>query len=109
MADTRSPFELVLGSVTDELRPAQDWQADERSLLLAMLDLALTNITIAMTNRDKEAATRCLMSAVDTYGSVKSLLPKLGLSAEHVAAIHERLEVVRQRLWTGPMMSADKT
>ena len=72
-----------------------------------MLDLALTNIEIAATNRNEQAAATCLMRAVETYGSVKSILPKLGLNPDHVALVQERLDAVRRRLWTGPMKSAD--
>lgn len=107
MGNTESPIETVPGGATDGLRPGQDWQTDEALVLLSMLNLALTNIDMAMTNRNKEAAAPCLMRAVDTYGRVKSLLPKLDLRSELVALVHERLEVVRRLIWTGPIRPAD--
>jgi hypothetical protein len=87
---------------------AGDPQENETRLLLAMLDLALTNIEIAATNQDEAAAARCLMRAVETYGSVKSILPKVGLKSEQIELVQERLDVVRRRLWTGPMRSGVK-
>jgi hypothetical protein len=84
MGDTKSPSEPVLCRVAHDLRLGEDSQTDETLLLLSMLDLALTNMDVAATGRDKEGATRCSMSAVDTYGSVKSLLPKLDLEPRYV-------------------------
>ncbi len=103
MVDSNSPLDRAPVGAGDNQRVSQE---DETKLLLSMLNLALTNIDIAETNRDKAAATQCLMRAVDTYGSVKGLLPKLGLLPEQVALVHERLETVRRRLWTGPLKPA---
>lgn len=80
---------------------AGDPQENETLLLLGMLDLASTNIDIAAINEDEQAAARCLMRAVETYGSVKSILPKLGLKPEQVTLVQQRLDSVRRRLWTG--------
>ena len=96
-------LELILGRLAD------DPQENETLLLLAMLDLALTNIEFAATNQDERATAECLIKAVETYGSVKSILPKVGLKPEQVALVQERLDTVRRRLWTGPMKSAGST
>lgn len=103
MANSNSPLDCAAGGAADQ----QVSQENETKLLLAMLDLALTNIKISETIRDKSAATLCLTRAVDTYGSVKGLLPKLTLLPEQVALVHERLEAVRRRLWTGPVKPAE--
>lgn len=84
-----------------------DRQESETLLLLGMLDLALTNIEIAATNRDERTAATCMMRAVETYGSVKSILSKVGLKPEQLALVQERLETIRRRLWTGPKKPAD--
>lgn len=81
-----------------DMRPGQDWQTDEALVLLCMLNLALTYVDMAMTNRNKTAAKACLRRAVDNYGSVKSLLPRLDLRSELVILVRERLEVVRRLL-----------
>ncbi|HEY6922409.1 MAG TPA: hypothetical protein VI653_02990 [Steroidobacteraceae bacterium] len=100
MVDSSKPLPSVLDGLT------HDPQGSETVLLLALLDLALTNIGLAASNQDKNAAAQCMTKAVETYGSVKSLLPKLGLLPAQTALVQERLDTVRRRLWTGPMKSA---
>ena len=63
------------------------WQARETQLLLSVLDLALSRIALAADCRDDERASRYLSQALDSYGSVKGLLPKLGLTAEQRKAV----------------------
>lgn len=57
----------------------------------------------SLPHRGTRAASQCLMRAVETYGSVKSILLKLDLRQEQSALVRERLNTVRQRLWSGPM------
>ena len=87
-------------------QPGPHEQNNETLLLLTMLDLAMTNIDVAISllgKQDKEAASRCLTKAVDTYGSVKNILPKLDLQPQQAELVRERLDLVRQRLWSGPV------
>jgi hypothetical protein len=70
----------------------------EAHLLLSTLDLALARIALAESSGDGEQSTRHLARALDAYGSVKGLLPKLGLRSEQVAVVQERLNAVKQRL-----------
>lgn len=74
------------------------WQAQETQLLLSVLDRALSRIALAASCQDDEQASQYLSQALDSYGSVKGLLPKLGLTAEQVVLVQERLETVRSLL-----------
>jgi hypothetical protein len=88
----------------DISRAGQDWRVDETLLLLSLLDLALTNIEVSRATRarDPDASLNVLMKAVDTYSSVKNLLPKLDLAPDQIDFLQARLNEVRQRLWPGP-------
>jgi hypothetical protein len=70
----------------------------EAHLLLSTLDLALTRIALAERSDDSEQSMRHLARAIDAYGSVKGLLPKLGLASDQVALVQERLNAVKQCL-----------
>lgn len=76
------------------------WQARETQLLLSVLDHALSRIALATSCREPAQASQYLSQALDSYGSVKGLLPKLGLTADQVTLVKERLERVRQLLPT---------
>jgi hypothetical protein len=75
-----------------------DWQAQETLLLLSLLDRALTRIALAAGCHDDGKAAQYLSQALDSYGSVKGLLPKLGLTMDQVTLVKERLETVRHLL-----------
>lgn len=77
------------------------WQARETQLLLSILDTALSRIALGTRCPDDGRASRYLAQAVDSYGSVKGLLPKLGLTPEQVTLIRERLDTVRSLLPLG--------
>lgn len=77
-----------------------DWQAQETQLLLSVLDRALSRIALASSCQDPARALQYLSQALESYGSVKGLLPKLGLTAEQVSLVKEKLERVRQLLPT---------
>ena len=77
---------------------ASDEHARETHLLLSSLDLALWTIERARGCADHERAAQLLMQAVESYGTVKGLLPKLGLPPEQLAVVSERLKAVQQRL-----------
>jgi hypothetical protein len=79
-----------------------DEQANETYLLLSSLDLALGFIATAHRCGDRERAARLLTQAVESYGSVKGLLPKLGLRPEQVALVSQRLKAVQQCLGATP-------
>ncbi len=101
MDDPRSPYRPAAIAVSDDLGPSGasgDWRESETRLLLSLLNLSLTYIRIASTHGEGPAATNCLMRAIDTYGSVKDLLPKLDLQPEQVRLVSERLSVVREKL-----------
>lgn len=76
------------------------WQARETQLLLSVLDRALSRIALATSCQDAQQASQYLSQALDLYGSVKGLLPKLGLAVEQVALVRERLDTVRSLLPT---------
>jgi hypothetical protein len=76
------------------------WQAQETQLLLSVLDRAVSRIALATSCQDPERASQYLSQALDSYGSVKGLLPKLGLTADQVTLVRERLETVRRLLPT---------
>jgi hypothetical protein len=89
----------VGGSAAEIVGPAKgpaDWRSSETQLLLSMLELALTYLQIQAGNPN--GTTRRLMYALDTYISVKNVLPKLDLQAEQVRLVNERLQVVQDRL-----------
>ena len=75
-----------------------EWQARETQLLLSVLDRALSRIALATSCRDDERASHYLAQALDSYGSVKGLMPKLGLTPEQVRLVTDRLEAVRRLL-----------
>ena len=84
-----------------EVRPrmgSPEWQAQETQLLLSVLDYALNRIALASNCHDDERASRYLVQVVDSYGSVKGLLPKLGLTPEQTKLVEDRLEAVRRLL-----------
>jgi hypothetical protein len=74
--------------------------SSEIPLLLANIDSALHDLDRAEASRDTESAVRSLESALHTYGSVKHLLPKLGLTPEQRRAVEKRLAELRARLVT---------
>ena len=76
------------------------WQAQETQLLLSLLDTALNRLALARSCQDDERASQYLAQAVDSYGSVKGLLPKLGLTPEQIMLVNGRLETVRRLLGT---------
>jgi len=82
----------------DSLPLSRDEQASETHLLLSSLDLALSFIATAHRCNDRERAARLLTQAVESYGSVKGLLPKLELRPEQVALVSGRLKAVQQCL-----------
>jgi hypothetical protein len=81
---------------------SRDQQANEIHLLLSSLDLALGFIATAHRCGDRERATQLLTQAIESYGSVKGLLPKLGLRPEQAALVSERLKAVQQCLSAAP-------
>ncbi len=70
----------------------------EATLLIANIEAALHDLDRAQRTLDTQSAQRSLESALDTYGSVKHLLPKLGLNAEQRSAVEKRLAELRTRL-----------
>lgn len=111
MSGNRPPlFSLAarIANSLDLLKPGKDWRTEETLLLLSLLDLVMTDIEVAQVSCDQEAASTFLMRAVDTYGQVKTLLPKLDLEKEQKDLVREGMETVRQRLWPDPMKPGGK-
>jgi len=75
-----------------------DDQAREMHFLLSSLDLAVRSIDTARGCADRHRAAQLLSQAVESYGSVKSLLPKVGLSQEQADLVSARLKAVQECL-----------
>jgi hypothetical protein len=84
-----------------------DEQANETYLLLSSLDLALGFIATARGCGDRECAARLLTQAVESYGSVKGVLPKLGLRPEQMALVSQRLKAVQECLGATPTIRVE--
>ena len=95
--------------VTDRIPPPPaDEQASETHLLLSSLDLALGFIARAHRCGDRERRTQLLTQAVESYGSVKGLLPKLALRPEQMALVGQRLRAVQECLRATPPIPTDE-
>jgi hypothetical protein len=70
--------------------------SSECSLLVAYINSALRNLE--RVNGDSQRRLAALESAVHTYGSVKHLLPKLGLSGLQRSRVEEQLQALRARI-----------
>ena len=67
----------------------------EIQLLLTTLDSALRALSRPESRADSHNLLRTLENALHAYGSVKHLLPKLGLESEMRAPVEARLQQLR--------------
>jgi hypothetical protein len=84
----------------DNVHPEPKDAGSEITLLLSNIESALHDLDRARGSPDTQTALRSLESALHTYGSIKHLLPKLGLHAEQRAVVEKRLAELRARLVT---------
>jgi hypothetical protein len=87
--------------------PDLSTELDSESLLLvANVESALRNLENV--NGDSERLLGALESALHTYGSVKHLLPKLGLNSTQRARVEEQLQALRARILAHNDMSTHR-
>ncbi len=70
----------------------------ETALLLANLDSALRNLATIEAGEDTPRSLSRLEQALQTYGSIKHLLPKLNLTAGRRAPVEKQLQVLRAQI-----------
>jgi hypothetical protein len=70
----------------------------EVELLLLQLRQAHTTLDRAIASGDRSALVRGVQKATDNYGSVKDVLPKLGLAPSQMASVREQLVRLHARL-----------
>lgn len=70
----------------------------EVELLLLQLRQAHTTLDRAIASGDQSAIVRGVQKATDNYGSVKDVLPKLGLAPSQIALVREHLARLHARL-----------
>jgi hypothetical protein len=70
----------------------------EVELLVLQLRQAHTTLDRAIAAGDQSAIVRGIQKATDNYGSVKDVLPKLGLAPNQIASVREQLARLHARL-----------
>ena len=73
-------------------------QRAESQLLMWNIEHALSTLARATASGDPARITHALQQATDTYGSIRHLLPKIGLDALYVEEVEAQLERLRTRL-----------
>ena len=83
----------------DDVSSAQTAIFDgEFGLLLFELRRAHSILDRCVTTCEQPVRARYLQQAIENYGSVKGLLPKVGLAPAQITALRDQLDVVRSRL-----------
>ena len=70
----------------------------ETALLLTNLESALRNLTKTDAREDTRQSFSRLEQALQTYGSIKHLLPKLNLTAGQRAPVEKQLQALRAQI-----------
>jgi hypothetical protein len=70
----------------------------ETGLLLANLDSALRNLAKTEAGENSPGSLSRLEQALQTYGSIKHLLPKLNLTARQRAPVETQLQALRAQI-----------